>query len=192
MQRESNTPSLKEEKRRPSPSAPASTPLPFTQTFLSPQVAGARAAYLKILVGGTFLIILAVFAIFSIYWGSLWKTPVRNLEGWVVVCFHLWLWAGLDDRLLIFGLHLPPLCLFILLFLRCVTQDFDNGLIGETITNALTTPSPFSKVTWNVVSASQFPGGPAQLANAVIEQKVWAAVAGAFNFSFLGFTSVLI
>lgn len=58
---------------------------PFTGSFFSPETAGARAVYLKIVVGGCFLIVIAIFAVFSIFWGALWKTPARNLDGWIVV-----------------------------------------------------------------------------------------------------------
>jgi hypothetical protein len=44
-----------------------------------------RSAYCKIFFGGTFLIIILIFTVFSIFWGSLWKIPVYNLQGWVVV-----------------------------------------------------------------------------------------------------------
>ncbi|KIK00497.1 hypothetical protein K443DRAFT_122793 [Laccaria amethystina LaAM-08-1] len=43
-----------------------------------------RSAYCKIFFGGTFLIIILIFTVFSIFWGSLWKIPVYNLQGWVV------------------------------------------------------------------------------------------------------------
>lgn len=47
-------------------------------------MAAARKVYFKILFGGTMMIILAVFAFFSIFWGAYWKTPVRRLDGWIV------------------------------------------------------------------------------------------------------------
>ncbi|KAF6761280.1 hypothetical protein DFP72DRAFT_1090248 [Ephemerocybe angulata] len=34
--------------------------------------------------GGTFMILIMIFAILPIYWGALYKTPVRKLKGWVV------------------------------------------------------------------------------------------------------------
>ncbi|KAF8991980.1 hypothetical protein BDQ17DRAFT_1223012, partial [Cyathus striatus] len=40
--------------------------------------------YLKIAIGGTSAVIIIIFAIFSIYWGSLWKTPAHSLPGWIV------------------------------------------------------------------------------------------------------------
>jgi len=48
-------------------------------------MAAARAIYLKMVLGGTFMTILLIFCVFSIYWGSVWKIPTHNLPGWVVV-----------------------------------------------------------------------------------------------------------
>lgn len=61
-------------------------PAPNT-SFLdgSKEAAAARATYLKIYLGGTFMIILLIFGIMSIFWGALWKIPAHNLPGWVVV-----------------------------------------------------------------------------------------------------------
>lgn len=44
----------------------------------------ARSIYLKIVLGATSLIVVLIFSVFSIYWGSLWKIPAHNLHGWVV------------------------------------------------------------------------------------------------------------
>ncbi|KAF9484292.1 hypothetical protein BDN70DRAFT_989742 [Pholiota conissans] len=104
----------------------------------NPQGAAARAAYLKIFLGGCFMILILIFGILSIFWGSLWKIPARNLHGWVV--------------------------------------DFDGGLIGQTVSTALSAPSGVSKVTWTVVPASQFPGGAQEVGAAVLEEHTWAAV----------------
>jgi hypothetical protein len=46
----------------------------------------ARKIFLKEFIGGVFLVVLTIFAVFPIYWGSLWKVPDRPLKGWVVVC----------------------------------------------------------------------------------------------------------
>lgn len=43
-----------------------------------------RSAYCKTFFGATFLLVILIFSVFSIYWGSLWKIPVYNLQGWVV------------------------------------------------------------------------------------------------------------
>lgn len=45
----------------------------------------ARVIYLKAYLGGLFLVVLAIFGVFSIYWGSLWKVPAHTLQGWIVV-----------------------------------------------------------------------------------------------------------
>ena len=47
----------------------------------------ARGVYLKTVIGGTFMMIILIFTILAIYWAALYRTPVRNLHGWVVVCF---------------------------------------------------------------------------------------------------------
>jgi len=46
----------------------------------------ARATYLKIFLGVSFMTVIIIFCIFPIFWGALWKTPVHNLSGWIVVC----------------------------------------------------------------------------------------------------------
>ena len=48
-------------------------------------ISGQRSVYCKVFFGATFLISIMIFSVFSIYWGSLWKVPVYNLQGWVVV-----------------------------------------------------------------------------------------------------------
>ncbi|KAG5640129.1 hypothetical protein DXG03_001009 [Asterophora parasitica] len=113
---------------------------PFSKKFFDKENAEARGAYLKVLIAGTFAIIIVVFTVFSIFWGSLWKTPVRNLEGWVV--------------------------------------DFDGGLVGQTVTRALSS-SHAGKVTWTPVSADRFRDGLNELATDVREQRTWVAIASA-------------
>lgn len=51
----------------------------------SPAANAARSIYLKIYIGGTVMMILTIFGILSIYWGALYRTPERNLKGWLVV-----------------------------------------------------------------------------------------------------------
>lgn len=62
---------------------------PFSSGFFDkdPATTQARKAYLKVIVPGTILISIAIFAVLSIYWGALWKTfeLTHNLHGWVVV-----------------------------------------------------------------------------------------------------------
>ncbi|KDQ25078.1 hypothetical protein PLEOSDRAFT_1097905 [Pleurotus ostreatus PC15] len=59
---------------------------PFSAQFTDKdsRTSAARSIYLKVMIGSSFAISLAIFGVFSIYWGSLWKTPVRQLHGWVV------------------------------------------------------------------------------------------------------------
>ena len=66
---------------------------PFSKSFLQagdPELITARAIYVKTYIAGLFMVILTVFAVFPIYWGSLWKVPAHPLPGWIVVrCVHL-------------------------------------------------------------------------------------------------------
>jgi hypothetical protein len=60
---------------------------PFSGQFLDSGEAASKARnmYIKILLQRTLLILIAVFAIFPIYWGALWRIPARSLEGWIIV-----------------------------------------------------------------------------------------------------------
>jgi len=51
----------------------------------APQVVQAKKEYFKMFIGGTFVTILLIFCVFSIFWGSLWKLPVGKLHGVIVV-----------------------------------------------------------------------------------------------------------
>ena len=55
-------------------------------------------------------------------------------------------------------------------------QDFDGDFIGKTVAEALTLPNSLSAVTWTVVSPSQFPHGPSDVAAALLDEQTWAAV----------------
>ncbi|KAF8972086.1 hypothetical protein BDZ97DRAFT_1011209 [Flammula alnicola] len=68
-----------------SPAPPS--PQPFTKSFHQrgdPEVHRARMIYLKAYISGLIMVILTIFAVFSIYWGSLWKVPAHPLVGWIV------------------------------------------------------------------------------------------------------------
>ena len=58
---------------------------PAMPKFWDEAMAVQRKVYLKIVIGGCVGVVIAIFAILSIYWGALWKSPVRPLQGWVVV-----------------------------------------------------------------------------------------------------------
>ena len=58
---------------------------PFSATFTDQSMVTARKIYFKVLFGGSLALVVVMFAVFSIYWGALWKTPAHNLHGWVVV-----------------------------------------------------------------------------------------------------------
>jgi hypothetical protein len=67
-----------------SPPAPS-----FSKRFLDkgdPEIDRARAIYFKSYFVGMGMIILTIFLVFSIYWGSLWRLPDHSLQGWIVVC----------------------------------------------------------------------------------------------------------
>jgi len=55
-------------------------------------------------------------------------------------------------------------------------KDFDGGLIGQGVVQALSTQPSASKITWTVLPASQFPGGPQEVGAAVLEEHTWVAV----------------
>ncbi|KAL0562956.1 hypothetical protein V5O48_019122, partial [Marasmius crinis-equi] len=76
------SPSLKPD--HPPRSKPHETIPPFSALFSDPRLATARSVYFKLLIGGTFALVISLFTIFSIYWGSLWKTPAHSLKGRVV------------------------------------------------------------------------------------------------------------
>ena len=64
-------------------------PVPFQSNFFDkdPDMVRRRGMYIQMLVRSTFLIILIIFGILSIFWGSLYNVNayVHNLDGWVVV-----------------------------------------------------------------------------------------------------------
>lgn len=51
-----------------------------------PETTKHRKIYLKVVTGGSFVTILVIFAVLSIYWGSLWKVNlnIHHLNGWIV------------------------------------------------------------------------------------------------------------
>lgn len=69
-------------------SPPPSSPSFFSKRFLDkgdPEVERARAIYFRAYFVGMGMIILTIFLVFSIYWGSLWRLPDNSLQGWIVV-----------------------------------------------------------------------------------------------------------
>ncbi|PPQ88905.1 hypothetical protein CVT25_009140 [Psilocybe cyanescens] len=70
---------------QPTVSLPACQP--FTKGFFEkgdPSVKAARIEYLKSYVSGLLMVVLTIFTVFAIYWGSLWKVPAHSLRGWIV------------------------------------------------------------------------------------------------------------
>jgi hypothetical protein len=69
-----------------SPSSQLGPPL-YQNTFFSrdPTITAARKLYLKMLVGGILASTIVIFGIFPILYGAFYKTPMRNLDGWIVV-----------------------------------------------------------------------------------------------------------
>ena len=76
--------------------------------------------------------------------------------------------------------------------LYACTQDFDGGLIGQGVQQALTQLPPnlgLSAIKWEIISNSRFPGGVEDLANVVLDEKVWVAVSGEYLSTVLHFDS---
>ncbi|TEB38305.1 hypothetical protein FA13DRAFT_1786108 [Coprinellus micaceus] len=113
---------------------------PGSQSFFekSPAANVARSIYLKTYIGGTVMMVITIFAVLSIYWGALFRTPSHNLKGWVV--------------------------------------DFDGGLVGQSVSQALGSNQGSGKVTWEVIPASRFPGGIEDLAQALRHEDSWTAI----------------
>ncbi|CAA7263441.1 unnamed protein product [Cyclocybe aegerita] len=66
---------------------PPPPPKWFMKNFLAkgdPEVSRARKIYLKAYISGLGMVIITIFCVFSIYWGSLWKVPEHSLRGIVV------------------------------------------------------------------------------------------------------------
>ncbi|KAJ7651154.1 hypothetical protein FB45DRAFT_31982 [Roridomyces roridus] len=59
---------------------------PFSSDFFekSAEASAARSVYLKTVIGGVVALSVVIFAVFSIYWGSVWSSPHHTLPGWIV------------------------------------------------------------------------------------------------------------
>ncbi|KAJ7167927.1 hypothetical protein C8R46DRAFT_951059 [Mycena filopes] len=56
--------------------------------------------------------------------------------------------------------------------------DFDGGVVGQSVSTTLSRlDSGTGGIVWHVIPASQFPQGIAQLEHAVVQEKIWYAVA---------------
>lgn len=71
------------------------------------------------------------------------------------------------------------------------SKDFDGDDVGQFVTEALsasTTPRPTIK--WSVLDAREFPNGPADLVQAVLDEGCWVAVGSEYpNESVFNFLS---
>jgi hypothetical protein len=69
---------------------------PFSHTIWDrhPVLVQGRSKYIKVLVFNVILLVLTVWAVLGIYWGSLWRVApgVHNIHGWVVVCTYSFLY----------------------------------------------------------------------------------------------------
>lgn len=95
------TPELKTKSRlkdqSPSPlvhpaASHSESPLMFSKKFWDkgdPELERARAIYFHAYFVGLVAIIITIFVVFSIYWGSLWRVPNHALQGWVVARLSL-------------------------------------------------------------------------------------------------------
>lgn len=63
------------------------TPPHIYATFFdkTPERAASRGIYLKLFLGGIFMIVILIFTFFVIFWGANAKSPAHNLPGWIVV-----------------------------------------------------------------------------------------------------------
>lgn len=137
-------------------------PVPFQSSFWDkdPDMVRRRKLYIKVLASNTIIIILIIFGILSIFWGSLYNVDsyIHNLQGWVVV-------SSKDTS-------------SVELLIDRVAKDFDGGEIGSAFTQtfASVTGAP-SQMTWTVVGAQNFPNGISDVQNAVVQEKAWVIVA---------------
>ena len=92
-----------DENRRKKASAPPQDDA-FSFNFFDRNLAvrAARRTYLVELAKGVLMISIVMLALFSIYWGSLWKLPTGHVNGWIVVrhSYHLCLQPLTDGRTL--------------------------------------------------------------------------------------------
>lgn len=138
------------------------SPLMFSKKFWDkgdPELERARAIYFHAYFVGLVAIIITIFVVFSIYWGSLWRVPNHALQGWVVVRLSLVL-VVLLRRWWHYGLG----------------QDFDGEDIGQTVTQSLL-DSHSRIIRWRAVPTLQFPNGIEDVVSAIVkEESVWVAI----------------
>jgi hypothetical protein len=106
------------------------------------------------------------------YLGLTRGLPARSLQGWIVVS------AGIAFERVVIDLGGN-------------SKDFDGNDVGKFVTEELsasTTPGPTIK--WSVLDAREFPNGPADLVQAVLNEGCWVAVGSEYPnasvFNFLG------
>ncbi|KAG1802704.1 uncharacterized protein HD556DRAFT_1331824 [Suillus plorans] len=54
--------------------------------------------------------------------------------------------------------------------------DFDGGEIGQAVTQAFKNITGSQQMSWLILDAAQFPGGPDEVAQALLDHRCWAAV----------------
>lgn len=65
--------------------------------------------------------------------------------------------------------------------LQLMSQDFDGGLIGSTITQAyLNNTGQKEQISWYVVPPSEFPNGESDIADAIVNERAWAAITSVY------------
>ncbi|OAX42269.1 hypothetical protein K503DRAFT_375112 [Rhizopogon vinicolor AM-OR11-026] len=89
--------------------------------------------------------------------------------GMVVLCFMIWgvlpiYWAALGRS----SNNIHNLSGFVV--------DFDGGEIGQAVTQAFQNISSPQQVSWVIVDAAQFPNGPDDVAQALLDHRCWVAV----------------
>lgn len=137
--------------------------LPFSLSFMDPELADARKVFLKTMIVGGVLCSLVIFCVLSIYWGALYKIPDHKLDGWLVV------------RLF---------CRSLSKNLELTCQDFDGSTLGKTVVDAFAADTGHSaRVVWKIMDPDHFDGDPAEVSHLILEQKAWVAVVGMSHFS---------
>lgn len=66
----------------------------------------------------------------------------------------------------------------------CVV-DFDGGDIGSTVSQYIGAISAPDQLTWEVHSASMYPNGPSDFAEAIVQEKCWVGISSKFHQSLL-------
>ena len=118
----------------------------------------SHTGYIVTLLRGTLFTALAILAVLSIYWGARCRPRLRphsltSREG------ALW---KIEDY--VYNLN-------------GWVVDFDGGAMGQVVqAAAMNSTGPRNTISWSVIPASRFPGGPSDVARAVVDEECWVAI----------------